>query len=185
MAGPLNPRCVINIFSRKVVVRGNLDFRGDSRQIAILLAVLCPSTSGTSAGLVSLDLQAELAGDVISQRSRSKFWDRKSARGHDQDWRMKFAGLRANDEFVRAANFLNVAVQNNLYSRGAAFGFEHFHNILRGTVAEKLAERFLVIRNAVFFNQRDEVRRLVPGQRGFREVRDLRNRNSPAGNAGS
>ena len=65
----------------------------------------------------------------------------------------------------------NIAVQNNLHSRGAAFGFEHFHNILRGTVAEKLAERFLVIRNAVLFHQRDEVGRLVAGQSGFREVR--------------
>ena len=61
--------------------------------------------------------------------------------------------------------------KNNLHSRGAAFGFEHFHDVLRGTVAEKLAERFLVIRNAVFFDQRDEVGRFVPGQGGFREVR--------------
>ena len=83
---------------------------------------------------------------------------------------MKFAGLGANDEFVRASNLLNVAVQNNLHSCGTAFGFEHFHDILRGAVAEKLAERLLVIRNVVFFNQRDEVRRFVPGQGGFREV---------------
>ena len=65
---------------------------------------------------------------------------------------------------------MNFAVQNNLYSCGRAFGFEHFHDILGGAVAEKLAECFLVIRKVVLFNQRDEVGRFVPGQSGFREV---------------
>jgi len=83
---------------------------------------------------------------------------------------MKFAGLCAGDESVRAADFVNFAVQNDLYSRVLALGFEHLHDILRGAVAEKLAERLLVIRDAVLFNQRDEVRRRVPGQGGFREV---------------
>ncbi len=69
-----------------------------------------------------------------------------------------------------APNLVNVAVQDNLNPRGPAFGFEHFHDVLRGAVAEKLAERFLVIRNAMLFHQRDEVRRFVPGQGGFREV---------------
>jgi len=83
---------------------------------------------------------------------------------------MKLAGIRADYEFVGAANLLNVAVQNNLYSCSPALGFEQFHNILGGTVAEKLAERLLVIRNVVSFNQRDEVGRFVPGQSGFGEV---------------
>src|SRR5580692_7438767 len=65
---------------------------------------------------------------------------------------------------------MNFAIQNNLYSCGRAFSFEHFDDILGGAVAEKLAERFLVIRNVVFFNQRDEVGRFVPSQSGFREV---------------
>jgi hypothetical protein len=33
-----------------------------------------------------------------------------------------------------------------------------------------LPERFFVVRNAMLFNQRDEIRGRVPGQRGFREV---------------
>ena len=154
----------------RLVVRGNLDFRGDSGQIAILLAVFCPQHERHERGPGFADLHPELAGDVIPQRGRAYFWNRKSACRYDQDWGMKFAGLGANDEFVRASNLLNVAVQNNLHSCGPAFGFEQFHDILRGAVAEKLAERLLVIGNVVFFNQRDEVRRFVPSQGGFREV---------------
>jgi len=56
-----------------------------------------------------------------------------------------------------------------LHSCGTTLGFEQFHNILCGTVAKKLAERLLVIRNVVFFTQREEVGSLVPRQDGFRE----------------
>src|SRR5713226_6478858 len=37
-------------------------------------------------------------------------------------------------------------------------------------VAEELPERFFVIGNAMLFDQRDEIRGRVAGQRGFREV---------------
>ena len=39
-----------------------------------------------------------------------------------------------------------------------------------GTVAEELAESFFMVRNAMFFDESDEVRGRVPGQRGFREM---------------
>jgi hypothetical protein len=84
---------------------------------------------------------------------------------------MKFAAVRASDEFVRAPNFLYFVFKKNLYSGGLALGFEHAQNILRGTVAEKLAECFLVIGNMVFFHERNEFVGFVAGQSGFREVR--------------
>jgi hypothetical protein len=65
---------------------------------------------------------------------------------------------------------MNVAVHDDLRSRLAALGFEHFENIFGGTIAEKLAERFLVVRNVVLFHKRDEVGRFIAGQRGFCEV---------------
>src|ERR1700674_3823027 len=83
---------------------------------------------------------------------------------------MKLGGIRPDYKFVRAPDLLNVAVQNDLYSCSTALGFEQVHNILGGAVAEKLAERLLVIRNVVPFNQRDEVGRFVPRQGGFREM---------------
>ena len=84
-----------------------------------------------------------------------------------------------------ATNFLDFAAQDDLYSRGPAFAFEHFQDVLRGTVAEELAERFLVIRDSVFFDQRDEVRRFIPCQGGFREVGIRGIKVLRAGNAGS
>ena len=77
---------------------------------------------------------------------------------------MEFAAARVHDEFVPAPNFLNLAIQENLHSGGPAFDFQHIQNSLRGTVAEKLAEGLLVIRNVVFFHQCHEIGRFVPGQ---------------------
>src|SRR5229473_137406 len=129
------------------MVRGNLDFRGNAGQIAILSAVFCAKHKRYESGPGFTDLQPELAGDIVTQRSRSQLWNRKAARCYDQDWRMKFVGFSANDKFVSTSNLLNFAVQNKLYSSSPALGFEHFQNILRGAVAEKLAKRLLVIRD--------------------------------------
>src|SRR5580700_10392791 len=128
-----------HFFTERLVVRGYLDFRGDSGQIAILFSVLCSQHQRDERGPRLTDFQTELAGNVIPERSRSQFWYRKPARCNHQNWRAKFDGFRANDESIRPANLLNLAVQDDLYSSGPAFGFEHFQNVLRGMVAEKLA----------------------------------------------
>ena len=60
---------------------------------------------------------------------------------------------RANDEFGCARNFLDSRVQENLNTGGAALGFEHVENRARRAVAEELAERLLVIRDAMLLDQ--------------------------------
>jgi hypothetical protein len=47
----------------------------------------------------------------------------------------------------------------------AAFGFEHGENVGGRAVAEKLAESFLVIWDAMLFDERDEIGGSVAGQR--------------------
>ena len=64
-----------------------------------------PSTSGTRRGPGFTDFQAELAGDVISERSRPELRDRKPARRDHQDRSAKFGGFCANDESVRCDEF--------------------------------------------------------------------------------
>lgn len=54
-----------------LMVRGNLDFRGDSGQIAITLAVFCAHHKRDKRGPGFADLHAELAGEVIPQRGRA------------------------------------------------------------------------------------------------------------------
>ncbi len=63
-----------------------------------------------------------------------------------------------------------MALKKNLHSRGTALGFEQVDDVLRGTVTKELAERFLMVGNAMLFDQSDEVRRRVAGQRGLGEV---------------
>jgi hypothetical protein len=45
----------------------------------------------------------------------------------------------------------------------SALGFQHVGDVLRGAVAEELAKRFLVVGDAMFFYQRDEVGWSVTG----------------------
>ena len=52
-----------------------------------------------------------------------------------------------------------------------AFAHQQVDNLLRRSVAEKLAQRLFVIRDAVPLDEPDEIRRRVARQRRFREVR--------------
>ena len=65
---------------------------------------------------------------------------------------------------------LNSAVEKNLDTGGLAIRFQHICDFLCGTIAEKLAQCFLVVRDAMFFDEGDEIRGRVAGERGFREV---------------
>jgi len=51
-----------------------------------------------------------------------------------------------------------------------ALGAKHFDDLLRAFIAEELAQRFLVPRDAVFLHQRDEVSRRVARERRAAEV---------------
>ncbi len=82
-------------------------------------------------------------------------------------------------ELRSALHFADVALQKRLHSRGAAFRFQQrgaafrfqqVDDVLSGAVAKELPESLFVIGNAMFFDERDEIRRRVPRQRGFGEV---------------
>src|SRR5258708_10376085 len=76
-----------------------------------------------------------------------------------------------NQEIGRALNFLDFGVQKDGDAGGAAFGFEHGEDIAGGTVAEKLVQSFLVIRDFVFFDQRNEIGGRVACDGGLGEMR--------------
>jgi hypothetical protein len=56
----------------------------------------------------------------------------------------------------------------------AAFLFQHRGNVARGSVAKELAKLFLVIRDAMFFHQSQEIRRSITGERRLGEVTIMR-----------
>jgi len=53
----------------------------------------------------------------------------------------------------------------------AGFFFEHGNDLLRGAVAEELAEGFFVVLDAMLFDEGDEVLGREAGERGLGEVR--------------
>ena len=65
---------------------------------------------------------------------------------------------------------MNLGPREYLHAGCGAFGFQHPQNVFRRPVAEKLSRRLLVIGDAMLFDQSDEVRRRIPGQRRFYEV---------------
>jgi len=52
----------------------------------------------------------------------------------------------------------------------SALAQQHINDLLRAFIAEELAQLLLVVLNAVFFDQRNEIAGRVARQRGFAEV---------------
>ena len=110
----------------------------------------------------ALEKAFDFRGDItITRKDGSKIegylFDRRS-------------GLTLADSFVRI--FEKASNQKVLisYADIGALAQEHVEDVVGGTVAEELAEGFFVIRDAVLFNQGDEVLRGEAGERGLGEV---------------
>jgi hypothetical protein len=61
-------------------------------------------------------------------------------------------------------------LQPDFHSCVAAFPLQHRGDVARASIAEQLAELFLVIGDAVLFDEAHEVRGSVAGERRLREV---------------
>src|SRR5271157_5941834 len=77
----------------------------------------------------------------------------------------------AQHKLVGARDFADRQLCEDLYPGGTTFLLEHGDDLLRRSVAEKLAQGLLVIGNAVPLDQGYEISRGVPRQRRFRKVR--------------
>ena len=116
------------------------------------------------------DFQAELSREIVAERRGTNLWDGKPASRYYQHWSAKFVRAGSRREFGGVLNFPDFRVQKGLDAGIAALRLQHIRDVLRGAVAEKLAESFLVVGNAMLFYQGDEVGGRVPGERGFGEV---------------
>src|ERR1039458_1431050 len=112
-----------------------------------------------------------MACEVITKGGGSGFGDRQSASRNDQGRRAELGNIGAHHELGTVLNLKDSAAKNNLYSRTAALGFEQVRNVPGGAIAEELSESFLVVGDAMPFDQGDEVLRGITGQRRFCEVR--------------
>ena len=98
--------------------------------------------------------------------------DDERGRGEDgilrKDEELRF-GVRAVSAKL-AANFANLDAENEGDVDGRTFGEEHGDDLIGGAIAEKLAQSFLVVRDAVPFDEGDEVGGREAGERGLSEV---------------
>ena len=67
-------------------------------------------------------------------------------------------------------HFADFAVEEDFDVCGTALAFEQRDDFVGAAVAKKLAESFFVERDAMLFDECDEIIRSVTGERGFREM---------------
>jgi len=147
-----------------------VDFGGDTGKIAPRGAVFRIEKQGDKTGFCGPDLVTELASDVVAEACSAHFRDGESAGGDDEDGSAKFCVAGRDNEFGGARDFLDATVAEDADAGFAALEFEHGEDVLRGAVAEELAELLFVVANAVLFDERDEIGGGTAGEGGFREV---------------
>ncbi len=117
------------------------------------------------------DFQTELACQIVAERCGADFGNGQAARRDDEHRGAKLDSAGTDNKFRAMLSFLDIRVQDHFDSGLATFGFQHICDVLRASIAEELAEGLLVIRDAMLFDEGDEIGRGVAGERGFREVR--------------
>ena len=117
------------------------------------------------------NVQPELTRDLVAKTGRANLGNRKSPGRNHQRWRTKLIRFRAHHELSPTLHLADAAVQKYPHPGRPALSLQQVRNIFRRAVAEQLSQRFLVIRDAMFLHQGNEVRGRVTRQRGFREMR--------------
>src|SRR6266567_4791301 len=114
-----------------------------------------------------LNLYSKLARQLVAKRRRTHLRNRQSARGNHHHWRAKFFRLCSGHKFRRFHNVAYLRIQKNLDSSVTALGFEQPGNFLSGAVAKKLAQRFFVVGNSIFFDPCNEIGGCTSGYGGL------------------
>ena len=177
IAGPLSPRCVINIFSRKRwPLHAAITSVETACQVGIGAGILVVERDRYQAGPGLKNFQAKLAGQPVAEVGGAGLRNRQASGGDHQNGRPKLSLASAHDKFIAAVYFFNRDLRQQMNAGIRTFLFEHPQDVLRGAVAEELTQGLFVIRNVMLLHQRDKIRRRVPDQRGFYEVRICRDK---------
>ena len=126
---------------------------------------------GDEAGACFDDGVAELGGEVVAEGGCTHLGDGEASRCDYEGGGGDGAGVCFDAETaVGVRDGENAGGELDADIRFGALAQEHVEDVVGGTVAEELAEGFFVIRDAVLFNQGDEVLRGEAGERGLGEV---------------
>lgn len=160
-----------HFFAEGMLCGGGDDFGGDAGKLGVAAMIFAMKNERNEGGSCGNDVVAKLAGQVVAEGSSADFGNGEAAGGDDENGCTKFGGVGAKDEFGGALDFRDAGVEEDLDFGGATFGFEESSDVCGGTIAEKLAERFFVVGDAVLFDEGDEIGGSVAGQGGFGKVR--------------
>jgi hypothetical protein len=160
-----------HFFAKGIFSGSGDDFGGDPRQLGIAMMIGGVENERDQSGARGDNLVAELASEVVAEGRGAHFGDGEPASGDDEDGGAKLGGLRAKDEFRGTLNFGDTGANEDLDLGGAALGLEEVDDVRGGIVAEKLAERFFAVGDAMLFDESDEIRGGEPGESRFGEVR--------------
>jgi len=158
-------------WSGRIVGESGNDFGGDAGEVAVVFAVGGGERERDEGGARGDDVQPELAGEIVAERSGADFGNGQAAGGDDEHRRSKLGGRSVDDEFGGAADFADLGIQKNLNGSSAALFFEQADDFGSGAIAKELAELFFVIRDAVLFDEGEKIGRRVAGERRFGEMR--------------
>jgi len=140
------------------------DFRGEAGQIAVVAAVGRGERQRHQPGTAWLNLEPELPRQFVSERGRADFRNGEPAGGDHQGGRAKSGGVGFDGKAGGFPNLAYLHVRKDFNVRPFAFFEKHGDNLARGSVAEELPFMFFVIRNAVLFDEGNEIGRRVAGK---------------------
>ena len=113
---------------------------------------------GNQAGMGIDDLQAELTSDVIAETGCAHLGDRLATRGDHQGVAASCKAVSRGHETGRiSGDAIHRTPQSERNAFIARFRNQHFNDLLRGSIAEELAQVSLVISNAMALDPSDEI----------------------------
>jgi hypothetical protein len=119
-----------HFFAERNLAGGRGDnFGGDAGEFGVAVVVGAIEDERNESRASGDDVMAELAGEVVPERSGAQFGDGKPAGGDDEDGSAKFGGVGTKEEFGGALDFGDAGVDEDLDTSGATFGFEQVDDL--------------------------------------------------------
>ena len=163
------------VFAEAPAIAGDFRVYGNSGQITEARQRFGPEAERHQCRARGHDVQAELLGDAVAKRAGAYFRHRQPAARHHQGARPACALIGVDDKPLPFTRYgTHFARHAPVHATALAFAFQHVDDLLRAVDAEQLAQRSLLVPDAVALHQRNEMLRRVARQCGAAEVRILR-----------
>ncbi len=162
-----------HLLAKAALAGGSDDRRRDAGEAGKMRALRTGEGQRNERGAAGFDGDAELARDVVAETSGADFGNGEASGGDDESG-SRVEGVAGGDgeraAGIVAAHFMNVGGDEDAHLGVLALAHQHVDDLLRGAVAEELAQRLLVPCDAVALDETDEVGGRVACQGRFGKV---------------